>query len=63
MTSPDPNAEDLLDLALVLARSATDDGSRTSLEDVLAAFGHTRDTLATIPDEGLPGTGHVLHAE
>jgi len=44
-------AEDLRDLALVLARSATDSGRRTSLEDVLAAFGHTRESLAAMPDD------------
>jgi prevent-host-death family protein len=42
---------DLRDLALVLARAATDTGSRTSLDDVLAAFGHTRDSLAALPED------------
>lgn len=42
---------DLADLALALARSATDDGSRTGLDDVLAAFGHTRASLAELPDD------------
>lgn len=42
---------DLRDLALVLARAATDGGNRTSLDDVLAAFGHTRQSLATLDDE------------
>jgi prevent-host-death family protein len=42
---------DLRDLALVLARAATDTGRRTSLDDVLAAFGHTRDSLAALPED------------
>lgn len=41
---------DLRDLALVLARAATDSGRRTSLDDVLAAFGHSRESLAELPD-------------
>lgn len=44
-------AEDLRDLALVLARTADDSGQRTSLDDVLHAFGHSRDSLASQPDE------------
>jgi antitoxin (DNA-binding transcriptional repressor) of toxin-antitoxin stability system len=44
-------AADLRDLALVLARSATDTGERTSLDDVLRAFGHTRESLAALPDD------------
>jgi prevent-host-death family protein len=42
---------DLRDLALVLARLATDSGRRTSLDDVLAAFGHTRESLEALPDD------------
>jgi antitoxin (DNA-binding transcriptional repressor) of toxin-antitoxin stability system len=42
---------DLRDLALVLARTATDSGERTSLDDILAATGHTRESLADLPDE------------
>ena len=42
---------DLRDLALVLARAATDTGQCTSLDDVLAAFGHTRESLAALPDD------------
>jgi antitoxin (DNA-binding transcriptional repressor) of toxin-antitoxin stability system len=42
---------DLRDLALVLTRAATDTGRRTSLDDVLAAFGHTRDSLAALPED------------
>jgi prevent-host-death family protein len=42
---------DLRDLALVLARSVTDTGERVSLDEVLAAFGHTRESLAAIPDD------------
>jgi prevent-host-death family protein len=44
-------AEDLRDLALVLARSADDVGKRTSLDDVLRAFGHDRESLAALPDD------------
>ncbi|MET9241584.1 type II toxin-antitoxin system prevent-host-death family antitoxin [Nonomuraea sp. NPDC003709] len=44
-------AADLRDLALVLARSVTDPGERISLDKVLAAFGHTRESLAAIPDD------------
>ncbi|NGO40756.1 type II toxin-antitoxin system Phd/YefM family antitoxin [Streptomyces ureilyticus] len=44
-------ASDLHDLALVLARSASDTGQRTSLDDVLAAFGHTRESLDALPDD------------
>ncbi len=42
--------EDLRDLALVVARAATDSGRRTSLDDVLAAFGHTREELEALSD-------------
>jgi prevent-host-death family protein len=42
--------EDLRDLALVLARQVTDTGARTTIDDVLAAFGHTRESLAELPD-------------
>lgn len=42
---------DLRDLALVLARAATDTGERTSIEDVLAAFGHTRESLEALPED------------
>jgi prevent-host-death family protein len=44
-------AADLRDLALALARTATDGGRRTSLDEMLAAFGHTRETLAALPDD------------
>jgi hypothetical protein len=42
---------DLRDLALVLARAVTDAGGRTSLDDVLTAFGHTRESLDALPDD------------
>ncbi|MBP2340034.1 antitoxin (DNA-binding transcriptional repressor) of toxin-antitoxin stability system [Saccharothrix coeruleofusca] len=42
---------DLRDLALVLARSAADTGRRTSLDDVLTAFGHTRESLAAVEED------------
>ncbi|GHH37928.1 hypothetical protein [Lentzea cavernae] len=44
-------ADDSRDLALVLARSVTDTGGRISFDDVLAAFGHTRDSLASVEDD------------
>jgi len=47
----DEMCSDLGDLALVLARSLADSGRRTELDDVLAAFGHTRETLAAVEDD------------
>lgn len=44
-------AADLRDLALVLARVVTDTGRRTSIDDVLEAFGHTRESLDAVPDD------------
>lgn len=44
-------AADIADLALVLARSVTDTGERTSFDDVLKAFGLTRQSLAALPDD------------
>jgi prevent-host-death family protein len=44
-------ASDLRDLALILARASTDTGRRTPLDDVIAAFGHSRDSLAALPDD------------
>lgn len=51
LTELDEAAADLRDLALVLTRIATDSGQRTSFDDVLEAFGHTRESLAALPDE------------
>ncbi|PSK99478.1 prevent-host-death family protein [Murinocardiopsis flavida] len=42
---------DLRDLALVLARSVSDSGRRASLDDVIAEFGHTRESLAALPED------------
>jgi antitoxin (DNA-binding transcriptional repressor) of toxin-antitoxin stability system len=47
----DEAAADLRDLALVLARAVTDTGRRTSLDDVLEAFGQTRESLDALPDD------------
>lgn len=47
----DEAVADLRDLALVLARTATDSGRRTTFDDVLAAFGHTRESLEALPDD------------
>lgn len=47
----DEAAADLCDLALVLARSVNDNGERTSLDDVISAFGHTRESLAALRDD------------
>lgn len=44
-------ASDLRDLALVLARATTDSGHRTPLDDVIAAFGQTRESLTALPDD------------
>jgi prevent-host-death family protein len=51
LTALEEAAADLHDLALVLARTVSDTGRRTSLDDVLAAFGHTRESLAGLPDD------------
>lgn len=42
---------DLQDLALVLVRASTDTGRRTPLDDVIAAFGHTRESLTALADD------------
>jgi prevent-host-death family protein len=42
---------DLQDLAIVLGRVATDDGRRTSFDEVLQEFGHTRESLDALPDD------------
>lgn len=44
---------DLRDLAVVLIRTATDTGERTSLSDVLTRFGFDRATLERELDEDL----------
>ncbi len=44
-------AADLRDLALVLARAVDDSGRRTPLDEVIAAFGHTRESLRAIEDD------------
>src|SRR5437867_2731505 len=41
-------AADLHDLALILARTLTDSGRRIPFDDVLAAFGHTRESIAAL---------------
>lgn len=41
---------DMLDLALVATRSATDTGVRTSLDDVIEHLGYTRDQIESLPD-------------
>ena len=47
----DEAAADLRDLALVLARTVSDNGRRTGLDEVLDAFGHTRESLAAVEDD------------
>src|SRR5215213_1667881 len=42
---------EVIDFALALARTATDSGRRTSMDDVLAAFGHTRESIAGLADD------------
>jgi antitoxin (DNA-binding transcriptional repressor) of toxin-antitoxin stability system len=46
----------LRDAALVMARFATDDGARTELDAVIAAFGLTRDSLGHELDIEHPDT-------
>jgi hypothetical protein len=41
---------DLIDVALVLARAATDTGRRTSLDEAIESLGFTRDQLASMDD-------------
>lgn len=45
MTQIEPSSEDEADLALAVARLATDDGDCVSLDDVLAELGITRENL------------------
>jgi antitoxin (DNA-binding transcriptional repressor) of toxin-antitoxin stability system len=47
----DEMTSDLRDLALVLARAGTDSGRRTPLDEVLAAFGHNRESLANMSED------------
>ncbi|MDT0328004.1 prevent-host-death family protein [Nocardiopsis lambiniae] len=42
---------DLKDLALVMARELTESGRRTSMDGVLAAFGHSRSSLEELPED------------
>jgi hypothetical protein len=51
LDGPEESVADLRDLALVLGRVVADTGRRVSLDEVLAAFGHTRESLAVIPDD------------
>lgn len=41
---------DLTDVALVLARAASDSGNRSSLDDVISSYGYTRQQLASMND-------------
>lgn len=41
---------DLVDVALVLSRAATDSGRRTSLDDVIESFGYSRQELAAMDE-------------
>ncbi len=41
---------DLTDLTLVLTRTATDTGSRTTLDDAIEAMGYTREQLDALPE-------------
>jgi len=47
----DAARDDLVDLALVLGRAATDTGNRTGLDQVLAAFGQSRESLAGLVED------------
>lgn len=46
-------AEDAADLALVASRMATDNGNRTSLDDVMAELGITQADVDALPPEPL----------
>ena len=46
----DDAALDRADAALVLSRMIADAGPRTPLDDVIAMFGHTRESLAMVDD-------------
>lgn len=41
---------DLVDVALVLARAATDTGRRTSLDEAIGSMGFTRDQLTSMDE-------------
>lgn len=41
---------DLVDVALVLARAATDSGRRTSMDETIESLGFTREQLASMDD-------------
>ena len=41
---------DLVDVALVLARAATDNGRRTSLDSVIEGLGYTREQLEAMEE-------------
>lgn len=41
---------DLTDVALVLARAASDSGNRSALDDVISSYGYTRQQLASMDD-------------
>lgn len=49
MRQPDEQEDDLLDVALVLARMLTDSGERYSLDQILERFGYTREQLRQHP--------------
>jgi ribosome-interacting GTPase 1 len=49
--------EDLLDTLLIITRMATDDGSRTSLDQLIAEAGFTRKELADDVEEELRQAG------
>lgn len=51
LTEIEETISDLHDLALVLVRASTDTGHRTPLDDVITAFGHTRESLAALADD------------
>ena len=42
---------EMRDLIVLLTRLESDNGSRTSLDDLLQQFGYTRDELERIPDD------------
>lgn len=50
LAAADELRADLRDLALVVSRQVSDDGARTDFDELLAAFGHTRESLSELPD-------------
>jgi prevent-host-death family protein len=48
--------DDLRDLTLAASRVLTDDGTRISFDDLLAAYGYSQEDLDAIPDDANEAT-------